>query len=62
MSSLNSDDTNNGDHLSSNNSNNNNSNTLDSNCGIAEVCDVPEEVANQKRHVSDCVHVCVISS
>lgn len=44
-SSLNfSDDINNGDHLLNNN-------TMDN--GIAEVCDVPDDVANQKRHVSN---------
>lgn len=41
--SLNSDDINNGDHLLNNN-------TVDN--GITEVCDVPDDVANQKRHVS----------
>ncbi|KAG4078544.1 hypothetical protein HA402_009256 [Bradysia odoriphaga] len=40
--SLNSEDINNGDHLLNNN-------TVDN--GIAEVCDVPDDVANQKRHV-----------
>lgn len=42
--SLNSEDINNGDHLLNNN-------TVDN--GIAEVCDVPDDVANQKRHVSN---------
>lgn len=40
--SLNSDDIINGEHL-------NNNNNLDN--GIGEVCDVPDDVANQKRHV-----------
>lgn len=46
--SLNSEDINNGDHLLNNN------NTVDN--GIAEVCDVPDDVANQKRHVSVVIH------
>lgn len=42
--SLNSEDISNGDHLLNNN-------PIDN--GIAEICDVPEEVANHKRHVSN---------
>lgn len=49
--SLNSEDINNGDHLLNNN-------TVDN--GIAEVCDVPDDVANQKRHVSN--KFCVLSA
>ena len=41
--SFNSDDLNGGEHLLNNN-------TVDN--GIAEICDVPDHVANQKRHVS----------
>lgn len=41
--SLNSDDLNNGEHLLNNN-------TVDN--GIAEICDVPDHIANQKRNVS----------
>uniref|UniRef100_A0A1B0DJ46 Uncharacterized protein n=1 Tax=Phlebotomus papatasi TaxID=29031 RepID=A0A1B0DJ46_PHLPP len=41
--SLNSDDLNSGEHLLNNN------NPLEN--GVAEVCDVPDHVANQKRHV-----------
>lgn len=44
-SSLNSDETNNSEYL------NNNNNSADNGAG-AEICDVPYEVANQKRHVS----------
>lgn len=29
-----------------------NNNLLDNNGGVTEVCDVPDEIANQKRHVS----------
>ena len=49
VSSINSDDINNGEHLLNNN------NTLESGGGVAEVCDVPDEVANQKRHVSSMI-------
>lgn len=45
VSSLNSDETNNSEYL------NNNNNSADISAG-AEICDVPYEVANQKRHVS----------
>lgn len=45
VSSLNSDETNNSEYL------NNNNNSADNGAG-AEICDVPYEVANQKRHVS----------
>lgn len=45
VSSLNSDETNNSEYL------NNNNNSADNSAG-AEICDVPYEVANQKRHVS----------
>lgn len=31
--------------------NKNNNNLLDNNGGVTEVCDVPDEIANQKRHV-----------
>lgn len=44
VSSLNSDETNNSEYL------NNNNNSADNGAG-AEICDVPYEVANQKRHV-----------
>ena len=45
VSSLNSDETNNSEYL------NNNNNSAENGAG-AEICDVPYEVANQKRHVS----------
>lgn len=41
--SMNSDEIDNGEHLLNNN-------TVDN--GITEICDVPDHVANQKRHVS----------
>lgn len=53
VSSMNSDDGNNGEYF-----NNNHGAGGDNSLG-SEVCDVPYEVANQKRHVSTTQHICM---